>query len=343
MKLKLYLTISYVKYILLMLVVFLLIVWLAQIVRYLDLSQSFSVQLGKVALLSSYLLPNALSTILPIIVFIASCFFNYQLNQSNEINIFNLYLSKNSLKIIIIITYSLILAFYIINTEIISVKAYNKYKFEEIELRNQFKINDSGNEIYIKNKLNLIYENKNPEDLALENVITFLIDENVLIKAKEVQYIQSEKELLFTFVNGQRITSSKNEKSFTNFDKLEYRIVNSNLNTISFDKENYNFFELIKSENVFFQKSAHRKILDLLLLIFILYLSSKIITISSKSKNLIKNYSYNLSFILLSFTYMSLMTNLFVSELLSTELYYINNIFIVILTTIIFRKKYASL
>ena len=93
----------------------------------------------------------------------------------------------------------------------------------------------------------------------------------------------------------------------------------------------------------FFQKSAHKRILDLLLLIFILYLSSKIITISNKSKNLIKNYSYNLSFILLSFTYMSLMTNLFVSELLSTELYYINNIFIVILTTIIFRKKYASL
>ena len=40
-----------------MLVVFLLIVWLAQIVRYIDLSQSFSVQFGKVALLSSYLLP----------------------------------------------------------------------------------------------------------------------------------------------------------------------------------------------------------------------------------------------------------------------------------------------
>jgi len=136
MKLKLYLTISYVKYILLMLVVFLLIVWLAQIVRYLDLSQSFSMQFGKVAILSLYLLPNALSTILPIVVFIASCFFNYQLNQTNEINIFNLYLSKNSLKIIIITTYSLILAFYIINTEIISVKGYNKYKFEEIELRN---------------------------------------------------------------------------------------------------------------------------------------------------------------------------------------------------------------
>ena len=68
-----------------MLVVFLLIVWLAQIVRYLDLSQSFSLQFGKVAILSSYLLPNALSTILPIVVFIASCFFNYQLNQTNEI------------------------------------------------------------------------------------------------------------------------------------------------------------------------------------------------------------------------------------------------------------------
>ena len=326
-----------------MLVVFLLIVWLAQIVRYLDLSQSFSMQFGKVALITLYLLPNAISTILPIIVFIASCFFNYQLNQTNEINIFNLYLSKNSLKIIIIITNCLLLIFYIINTEIISVKSYNKYKLKEIELRNQFKINDSGNEIYIKNKLNLIYENKNFDNSTLQNVTTFLIDENVVIRSEEVKYLQSEKELVFIFVNGQRVASSKNEKSYTDFDKLEYRIINSNLNTISFDKENYNFFELIKDENIFFKKSAHRKVIDLLLLIFILYLSAKIITISSKSSNLLKNYSYNLFFILLSFTYVSLMTNLYITELIKIELYYIGNIFIVIFMTVVFRKKYASL
>ena len=93
MKLKLYLTFNYVKYILLILIVFLLIIWLAQIVRYLDLSQSFTMQFSQVAIVTSYLLPNAISTILPIIIFIATCFFNYQLNQTNEISIISLYLS----------------------------------------------------------------------------------------------------------------------------------------------------------------------------------------------------------------------------------------------------------
>ena len=343
MKLKLYLTISYVKYILLMLIVFLLVVWLAQIVRYLDLSQSFSMQFSKVAIITSYLLPNAISTILPIIIFIASCFFNYQLNQTNEINIFSLYLSKINLKIIILFTYCLLLVFYLINTEIISVKAYNKYKVDEIELRNQFKIKDSKNEIYIKNKLNLFYEKKNQENSVLENVTTYLIDENVVIKSKEVKYVRSEKELLFTFVNGKRIASSKDEKSYTEFDKLEYRIINTAINKISLDKENYNFFELIKNNNTFFKKSAHKKIIDLLMLLFVLNLSAKILMISNKSKDLIKNYSYNLFIILLVFTYISLMTNLFVSNMISTNLYYIGNIFAGLLITLIFRKKYASL
>ena len=326
-----------------MLTVFLLIVWLAQIVRYLDLSQSFSMQFSKVAIITSYLLPNAISTILPIIIFIASCFFNYQLNQTNEINIFSLYLSKINLKIIILFTYSLLLVFYLINTEIIAVKAYNKYKVDEIELRNQFKIKDSKNEIYIKNKLNLFYEKKNTENSVLENVTTYLIDENVVIKSKEVQYVRSEKELLFTFVDGKRIASSKDEKSYTEFDKLEYRIINTAINKISLDKENYNFFELIKSNNTFYKKSAHKKIIDLLMLVFILNLSAKIIMISNKSKDLIKNYSYNLFIILIIFTYISLMTNLFLSNIISTNLYYIGNIFVISLIILIFRKKYASL
>jgi lipopolysaccharide export LptBFGC system permease protein LptF len=343
MKLKLYLTISYVKYILLILVVFLLIVWLAQIVRYLDLSQSFSMQFSKVVFITSYLLPNAISTILPIIIFIASCFFNYQLNHTNEIDIFCLYLSKNSLKIIILLTYCLLLVFYVINTEIISVKAYNKYKIEEIELRNQFKIVNIGNEIYIKDKLNIIYEKKIQDNSILKNVITYLIDENVVIRSREVEFLQSEKEILFTFIDGKRIASSRSEKSYTEFDKLEYKIVNNNENQISFDKENYNFFELIKNNNVFFKKSAHRKIIDLLMLIFILYFSSIIIFINKKNKNLLKNYSYNLFFIIINFTYISLMTKIFIANIITTEMYYFGNIFIVTVMSIIFKKKYDTL
>ena len=343
MKLKLYLTISYVKYIVLMLLIFLLIIWLAQIIRYLDLGQSFSVQFSKVAIITSYLLPNAISTILPIIIFISSCFLNYQMNQTNEISIISLYLSKNNLRKIILFIYSFLLLIYAINTEIISVNSYNKYKTKEIELRNQFKIKNFKNEIFIKNKLNLFYEKKNSKDASLENVTTYLMEENVVIKSEVVSYIQSEKQLLFTFINGIRIASSKSEKSYTNFDKLEYKIANDTNNKISLNKENYNFFELINHENLFFNKSAHKRILDLLLFVFILFMASKILFINKKSKNLIKNYSFHLLIILVCFTHISLMSKLFISSSITLNVFYLGSILLILLITGILKKKNAYL
>ena len=326
-----------------MLVVFLLIVWLAQIVRYLDLSQSFSMQFSKVAIITSYLIPNAISTILPVIIFIASCFLNYQMNQTNEISIISLYLSKNNLRKIIFFIYSSLLLIYVINTEIISVDSYNKYKTKEIELRNQFKIKDFKNEIFVKNKLNLFYEKRNPNNTSLENVTTYLIEENVVIKSEEVKYIQSEKKLLFTFVKGVRIASSKNEQSYTNFDKLEYEIENNTFNKIALDKENYNFFELIKHKNLFFKKSAHKRVMDLLMFVFILFISSKIIFINNKSKNLIKNYTIYLLIILASFTYISLISKLYISNTITVKLFYLGSLLIIFLTTTILRNKNAYL
>ena len=343
MKLKLYLTISYVKYIVLLLVVFLLIIWLAQIIRYLDLSQSFSMQFSKVALITSYLLPNAIGTILPIIIFIASCFLNYQINQTNELTILSLYLSKNSLRKIIFFIYSFLLIVYAINTEIISVNSYNKYKTQEIELRNQFKIKDFKNEIFIKNKLNLFYEKRNSNNASLVNVTTYLIEENVVIKSEVVKYIQSEKQLLFTFLKGTRIASSKNEKSYTNFDKLEYKIRNDTNDKISLNKENYNFFELINHKNLFFNKSAHKRIIDLFMFAFILYMASKVLFINNKSKNLIKNYSIYLLIILVCFTHISLMSKLFISSIITLNVFYLGSILVILLITGILKKKNVSL
>jgi lipopolysaccharide export LptBFGC system permease protein LptF len=343
MKLKLYLTISYVKYIVLILLSFLLIIWLAQIIRYLDLSESFDMQFSQVAIVTIYLLPNAISTILPIIIFIATCFFNYQLNQTNEISIFSLYLSKISLRKIILFTYSILLTIYAFNTEIISVDAYNKYKLKEIELRNKLKIKDFKNEIYIKNKLNLFYESRSSDNSILVNAVTYLISENVVIKSKEVSYSQSNNELLFTFLKGSRIASSENEKSFTNFDKLEYRIVNNFTNKISLDKENYNFYSLIKNKNKLYQKSAHKRIIDLIMLIFIFYISSRVILINDKSKILITNYSINLLIILVIFTFIAFMTNIFISETINIYFYYFGIISIILLTIYLLSKKYDTL
>ena len=189
----------------------------------------------------------------------------------------------------------------------------------------------------------MFYEKKNPKNSSFENVTTYLIEENVVIKSNEVKYIQSEKQLLFTFTKGTRIASSKNEKSYTNFDKLEYKIENNANNEMSLDKENYNFFELIKHENLFFNKSAHKRIIDLLMFIFILYISSNIILINNKAKNLIKNYSFHLLIILVCFTHIAFMTKLFISNSITVKLFYLGSILAIILTTIMLRKKNAFL
>lgn len=341
MKLKLYLTTSYVKYILLILFVFLIIIWLAQVIRYLDISQSFYIQISEVGLVTLYLIPNAITTVLPIIIFIASCFFNYQLNQTNELSIFSIYLSKANLRNITVFIYGLLTIIYCINTEIISVEAYNKYKQEEIELRNQFKIKNFDNEIYIKNKLNLFYESRN--DLILNNVTTYLIEENIVIKSDEVRYMQFENELIFTFVRGDRISSSSREKSYTEFDKLEYKIINNTNNKISLDKENYNFIELLRHDNNFFNKSAHKRIIDLLVMLLILNISGKIILINNKSKDLVKNYFYNLLLILTCFSCIAFITNLFMSDKLTIKIFYLTSISLVLIIWIGLRKKYAFL
>ena len=343
MKLKLYLTISYVKYIVLMLIAFLLIIWLAQIIRYMELGQSLAIQLSHVTMITSYLLPNAISTILPIIIFIASCFLNKHINQTNELSIISMYLSTKNMNKIILLIYGFILVIHIFNTEVISVNAYNKYKFKEIEFRNQFKIKNNKNEIYIKDKINLFYEKKNQENSILEKVTTYLIEENIVIVSEQVKFNQSEEEILFTFIKGQRISSSNTEKSFTNFDKLEYKIYNNSNDKISFDKDNYNFIQLLKNDNPLYKKAAHRKLIDLLFLILILTISRKLIFINEKSEKLIANYTFNLFMILTCFTILAFITKLFISDVLTVIMFYMGSVTITLITGILLRRIYAFL
>ena len=73
--------------------------------------------------------------------------------------------------------------------------------------------------------------------------------------------------------------------------------------------------------------------------VFILFISSKIIFINNKSKNLIKNYAFYLLIILASFTYISLMTKLFISDTITIKLFYLGNLIVIFLTATILGKK----
>ncbi len=343
MKLKLYLTLNYVKYIFLILAVFIFIIWLAQIIRFIDFGQAFTLQVYEIIKITSFLLPSAVNTILPIIIYLSSCFYNRHINSTNEITIFQLYLSKKKINIIIFLFYGLISVLYILNSEVISVKSYNAYKTAEIDFRNNFQIKDQDNHINITNKIDLFYESKKEDQSTFINVIAFLIDENILIKSNEVLINLSENQISFKFINGQRISASSNEESFTNFDKLDYKIIKEVEHKISFGKENFTAIQLFKSDNPFFEKSAHRRIIDLFFLIFVIFISNKIIYLNSKSNSIIIVYTYNLVSILLSFTILSLVSKFFLSDKIDVLLYYIISTSFMVTTYLLLRRKYAFL
>ncbi|MDC0862077.1 LptF/LptG family permease [Alphaproteobacteria bacterium] len=343
MKLKLYLTLNYVKYIVILLFVFVLIIWLAQILRMLDFNQTFSIQLYEIIKITSYLLPSAINTILPIIILLSSCFYNRHINSTSEISIFTLYLGKKQIYNFLTYTYLLLIILFIFNSEYLSVKSYDNFKNEEINFRNEFKISEINKEISIPNKLNLFFAEKVKGSNKYLDVTTFLIEKNIVIKSESVEYTISNSDLNFIFNNGQRISASNEEKSFTNFNKLEYKIENQNNHEVSYGKENYNFFELINSNEESYQKFAHRRIIDLFFLIFVIIISSKILFLNSKSKDLFKNYAFNLIVTLFSFTVLAFITKQLLNNSILINTYYVCSLVLLIFTGIIVMRKYAFL
>ena len=77
---------------------------------------------------------------MPFLVIIASFFLNYKFNSSNEIIILKQYFSlKNNLVLFFILSTGIFI-FYFINNEFFSVNLYQKYKIQELEIRNNLKI-----------------------------------------------------------------------------------------------------------------------------------------------------------------------------------------------------------
>ena len=342
MKIKNYIILNQTKYIVLILSTFLLIIWLAQIIKFLDFGNSVSIQLYKVIEITSYLIPNLINTILPIIIFISSCFYNRHLNSTNEITIISLYLSPRDIFKYSTLLYLAFISFYIANGEIMSVESYNKFKVKEIEFRNNFKIQSiNNNQITIPEKINLFYESKNKEDGSLQNVITFIIEEELVIKSTEVQINRNNQQINFTFLDGNRIVAKRDEKSFTKFDKIEYTIKQNKVHKISLGKENFNTINLLRSKDDGFIKSAHRKIIDLLFFIIILISSVKIIFLNQKEVNTIFNYLILLIIILSTFIIISLLSNVYNNNIISSISYFLLNITVITMSHFGLNKKYA--
>ena len=273
--LRSYIIFTYLKYISINIVIFIGLIWLSQILRIIELQHSITTQLFEVIETTLLVLPSFISPLMPFLVIIASFFLNYKFNSSNEIIILKQYFSVKNNLILFSILSSGIIIFYFVNSEILSVNLYHKYKVQELEIRNNLKLGvPSQKEFHIEEEVSIFFSNQ--RDNKFIDIEAFIHEDGQFIIAKSA-YIEIEnKNYNIIFNDGERVILNNLEKSKTIFDKFIYSIENKEVEILMMDKEHYNTIELLKNENKEFYYHGHNRIYQYFLILCLIILSLKI-------------------------------------------------------------------
>ena len=286
-----YIIFSYLKYILINLIVFLGLIWLSQILRVLELQHSISTQLIEIINTTILVLPSFINPLLPFLLIISCFFINYKFNVSNEIIILKQYQSSKNNYIISFILTIIILLFYFINNEYLSVNLYHKYKIKELEIRNNLKLGvPTSNEFIIEDEVSIFFDKQKKNKFF--NVEAIIFNNGQFIKSNTAEIEIEKKNYNLIFNNGERVILNENEKSKTNFDKFVYSIENNEIEILMMDKEHFNTLELLKNEEKEFYFNGHNRIYQYILTFMIIILSLKIFFFYFSKKNNFIYYFY---------------------------------------------------
>ena len=174
-----YIIYNYFKYILIILLIFIGLIWLSQIIRILEFQYSISNQIIEIAGTTLLALPSFINPLVPFLILIGSFMLNSKIKNSNEIIILKQYLSTDSLKILFQLLVLLIMIIYAFNNEIISKKFYEKYKIKELEIRNNLKLGSPvQNEFHIDDIVSIFFDKK--EDNTFYNIEAIIYNQNQL-------------------------------------------------------------------------------------------------------------------------------------------------------------------
>src|SRR5210317_1711667 len=99
-KARYYIIYNYFKYILIILLIFIGLIWLSQIIRILEFQYSISNQIVEIASTTLLALPSFINPLVPFLILIGSFMLNSKIKNSNEIIILKQYLSVRSLRIL---------------------------------------------------------------------------------------------------------------------------------------------------------------------------------------------------------------------------------------------------
>ena len=112
------------------------------------------------------------------------------------------------------------------NNEILSVNLYQKYKVQELEIRNNLKLGlPKVNEFHIENEVSIFFEKQ--KNNKFFNVNAIIYKDGQFINSKKANIEIQKKNYNIIFYDGERIIFNELEKSKTTFDKFTYSIKNN--------------------------------------------------------------------------------------------------------------------
>ncbi len=293
--------------------------------RILDLQYSISNQIIDVIKTTSLVLPSFISPLNSFLFILASFFVNFKLNSNNEIIIIKQYFSSKDISFLMLVIMLGLFLLNFINKEYFSIKAYHKYKIEELEIRNNLKLGvPAQNEFHIENEVSIFFENES--NGTFFDVEALIYRNGEFIKSEIAEIEISKKNFNLIFIKGERFTLNKEEKSKTDFNKFIYSINNDEIEKLLMDKEHYNTLELINHNDTEFVAQGHNRIIQYLLTICVIFISLKIIFLYQPKKNLFKKFSYIFLLLIIVQILNSYLIFLFNSQYLYTLGFYMINI-----------------
>ena len=293
-----YIFYNYFKYILIILLIFIGLIWLSQIIRILEFQYSISNQIIEIAGTTLLALPSFINPLVPFLILIGSFMLNSKIKISNEIIILKQYLSIKSLRILFQFLILFTIIIYTINNEIISKKFYEKYKIKELEIRNNLKLGSPvQNEFHIDDIVSIFFDKK--KNNTFYDIEAIIYDQNQFIASDLVEIELSKSNFNLVFSSGERIILNDIEKSKTVFDKFTYILESKKYEKLLLDKDHYNTFELISHPEYEFRNHGHNKIFHYFFLILSGLISLKIIFFYENKKNNYSKFSFIFLLILL--------------------------------------------
>ena len=286
-----YIIYNYFKYILIILLVFIGLIWLSQIIRIIEFQYSISNQILEIAGTTLLALPSFINPLVPFLILIGSFMLNSKIKNSSEIIILKQYLSYDKLRILFQLLIFLIFLIFTLNNEIISKNFYEKYKIKEIEIRNNLKLGTPAQkEFHIDDIVSIFFEKK--IDNAFYDIEAIIYGQNQFIVSNSVEIELSKSNFNLVFLDGERLTLNDNQKSKTIFDKFTYVLESKQYDVLFMDKDHYNTFELINHPEKEFRNHGHNKIFQYFFLIAVGLISLKIIFFYVNKMNNLSRFGF---------------------------------------------------